>query len=287
MVVFKFIFIFLAFCLVNVEAKVNVSSLISNTNSIVSLGIDSRGNYFYINSMDYSIRKIESNMRSERIFAGGSRSEFRNPYALIVDPKDNVIVSDTLHNMIKSISTAGVVTTILGGLINLKDGRLDGQGTFSSFSSPSGLAFDTYSNTLYIADSKNFAIRMMDSEYNVQTIAGGYTGGPGGSDGIGSNAQFLFPFGLAIFSPTNSLYITDRVLSVIRRLDLRTYMVTTIAGALSNSGDVSIGLSSKAGKLLYIFNAQYFILNNFMYIVRFYGRSRNERQIILSAIYCR
>ena len=51
----------------------------------------------------------------------------------------------------------------------------------------------------------------------VSTIAGGF----GKADGIGSNAQFLNPIGLAIDTSSNMLYIADAVNKAIRALETK------------------------------------------------------------------
>lgn len=76
---------------------------------------------------------------------------------------------------------------------------------------------------------------------NVTTFAG-TAGSYGSSDGIGQNAQFNFPW--EITTDATNLYITDR--STIRKIEISTGMVSTIAGNPNSTGSTDgIGLEAR------------------------------------------
>lgn len=93
---------------------------------------------------------------------------------------------------------AGTPGGASGGLFN--GYRLD-----ATFLSPRGLACDSEGN-LYIADSGNNAIRMIDPEGNVTTYAGG--NGKGSKDGVVENSSFNLPYDVAV-SPEGFVYVAD------------------------------------------------------------------------------
>jgi DNA-binding beta-propeller fold protein YncE len=66
-----------------------------------------------------------------------------------------VYVADFANNMIRKITSAGVVTTLAGSTTS---GRNDGTGPSASFSGPAGVAVDGSGN-VYVADSGNNMIR--------------------------------------------------------------------------------------------------------------------------------
>jgi len=107
----------------------------------------------------------------------------------------------------------------------------NGSALAASMAYVTGVAFDsTYSN-MYIADQQNAVIRKVNMTTNIiTTIAGnasigaGYTG-----DGNPATAALLnWPSGLAIYH--NNLYIADQSNSVIRKINLTTSIITTVAG---------------------------------------------------------
>jgi hypothetical protein len=103
---------------------------------------------------------------------------------------------------------------------------------------PAGMDFDPAGN-LYIADQLNNAIRMIDLDGNVTTIAGGKE--QGFVDGKVIDAKFFGPMGLVFFE--NSLYVTDTMNHKIRAIDLGNKIVSTLCG--SDEGHVD-GKSIKA-----------------------------------------
>jgi hypothetical protein len=103
--------------------------------------------------------------------------------------------------------------------------------TQARFRGPEGLALDPSGN-LYVADTQNFTIRKITRQGVVTTVAG-VAGAVGSSDGLGSNARFTEPRGLALDSAGN-VYVTDG--SAIRKIT-PAGLVTTIAGMQGQFGD--------------------------------------------------
>jgi len=58
---------------------------------------------------------------------------------------------------------------------------------------------------------------------------------PGFADGVGTNAQFKSPSGLALTANNATLYVTSKDAHSIRMVNMATLMVTTLAGSTSGS----------------------------------------------------
>jgi hypothetical protein len=96
---------------------------------------------------------------------------------------------------------------------------------------------------MYVLDSRNFAVRMIDVRANqVHTIAGtgksGY-GGDGGNPRIATfgsdpSARFDGPISLSLDEEGN-VYVGDRFNRVVRMIDRRANVICTIAGDASDS----------------------------------------------------
>ena len=95
------------------------------------------------------------------------------------------------------------------------------------FAGPSAIVTDDEGN-VYIADSFNHRIRMVDSGGTVRTVAGTGTEGFGGDGGAATSARFNFPTGLAA-GADGAIYVADRWNNRIRKID-SAGIVTTIAG---------------------------------------------------------
>lgn len=120
--------------------------------------------------------------------------------------------------------TKGVFT--LAGSMEGAPGAADATGTSASFNSPEGITADQNGN-VYVADTMNNRIRKITPNGTVTTIGGG---GAGWADGMGGSAKFNQPYGLAVTPSGSTLYIADRSNFRIRRMDLATNSVTTLAG---------------------------------------------------------
>lgn len=90
----------------------------------------------------------------------------------------------------------------------------DGPGPSAGFSSPTGIV-ELASGDLLVADSMNSRLRLVSAEGEVSTVAG--SGVRGATDGIGVNATFRLPLGLAI-DDTDKVIIGD--LDEIRCVDI-------------------------------------------------------------------
>jgi len=171
----------------------------------------------------------------------GTAAAFYGPSGVALDASGNAYVADTVSQTIRKVTPAGVVTTIAGrpGVI----GSANGTGTVATFNAPTGIALDG-AGTLYVADTSNQTIRKITSSGVVSTVAGWPTF-PGDADGVGTAARFRSPAGIAVDAAGSVAYVADTGNHTIRRIDLATLSVTTVAGLALSSGSTD-GVGSAA-----------------------------------------
>ena len=143
------------------------------------------------------------------------------PFNVAVDSDGNLYVADTGNDRIRKITPEGIVSTFAGG----KKGFIDGPGTKAQFNHPFGVAVDLSGN-VYVADTANRRIRKITPEGIVSTFAGGTRGS---DDGIGTEAQFDHPYGVAVDSD-GILYVADSLNHRIRKITSEGE-VSTFAGS--------------------------------------------------------
>ena len=93
----------------------------------------------------------------------------------------------------------------------------DGAGTSAIFKYPLGISIDTKGD-IYLSDNNTNKIKKIDSTGWVYSVAGKTNSSGGFSDGIGENAQFKWPNGVAVDSLGN-LFIADYGNNHVRVVD--------------------------------------------------------------------
>jgi len=184
------------------------------------IAVDFSGTVYVADTGNHVIRKISSGVVTT--FAGtvgtpglldgtGTAALFRAPAGLAIDQGGNLYVADSQNNVIRRITSGGVVTTVAGSPTGVA-GSANGTGTAALFSRPLGVAVDNVAN-IYVADAGNHLIRKILPTTEVSTLAGSVVGS---QDGVSTAARFNTPSSVAV-DATGNVYIADTGNNVIRR----------------------------------------------------------------------
>ena len=142
----------------------------------------------------------------------GLNARFGYPSGLAVDANGNLYVADAYYCVIRKLthSAQGWMVSTLAGSPGLH-GNADGTGADAGFFIPMGVAVDNSGN-VYVADTGNCTIRKVTPSGVVTTLAGntvgGFLGVAGFADGMGTNALFGYPSGLAV-DAAGYIYVAD------------------------------------------------------------------------------
>ncbi|CAN1501635.1 NHL repeat [Burkholderiaceae bacterium] len=157
---------------------------------------------------------------------------FNQPTGIAIDTTNNVVyVSDSSNHTIRKIDiTSGTVTTI-AGVAGTSGYKNSATGSSANFYVPTTLVFTN--NALYVTDTRNHAIRKIDTTTNAVTTFAGSAGTidtsltavSGSTDGTSTAARFYTPRGIALNGTT--LYVGDQNGTKLRKIDLTTGVVTT------------------------------------------------------------
>lgn len=158
-----------------------------------------------------------------------SNAQFNTPSGVAFDPQGNLYIADTANNRIRKIAINGEVSTVAG---NGTGGFRDGDATQAQFNGPLGIAVDTRGN-IYVADTYNDRIRLITPSGTVSTLAG--SDHPGFADGVGADARFDSPCGVAVDTLGNIL-IADTHNNAIRKLT-PSGIVSTLARTATTDKD--------------------------------------------------
>jgi len=222
-------------------------------NSAGGIATDNAGNVYVPDMNSHTIRKLPEGGEAVTLagsalmygYADGSGDQARfggcifiisvffdcqGSTAATVDSGGNVYVADRQNHIIRRITPAGTVSTLAGR--PGQNGSADGSLQDATFYLPTGVTVDGASN-LYVSDSFNSTIRRISPAGQVTTLAG-EAGQGGSSDGVGSQARFLHPSGVAMDGNGN-LFVADSGNSTIRRIS-PAGEVTTLAGEAGQRG---------------------------------------------------
>ncbi len=232
--------------------------------------VDTTGNLFLTDPVNQSVRQIVISSGTVTTIMGhsgnpGSMDGYA-PDALIFQPTGIAYDSDSRTLYVLDSSGGGngssgklrkltfddqTVTTLAGGAMGI---NVDGTGAASSFNfscpRPNGNGalvanlpgLAVYGGNVYVSDCGNRTVRKVEPSGKVTTIAG-QAGVSGTADGVGTDALFEIPLGIASDGKGN-LYLADGGASTLRKIVIATGAVTTIAGTPDHAG---VRLGATAG----------------------------------------
>ncbi len=200
-------------------------------NGPTGIAVDTAGNVYVADTYNNVIRKVNVLFNTVTTIAGDTTdikkgldsnigymngsalsAKFSNPIGICVDKDGNVYVADTYNNVIRKITTSGVVSTYAGkqdssGIVTYF-GYVDGPDSTAEFFAPTSLSIDASGN-IYVADEGNNVIRKIwaigDS---VSTIAGRGHDTAGYINGAIDTALFTTVFGVT-YDKKGAVYVSQ------------------------------------------------------------------------------
>lgn len=173
-----------------------------------------------------------------------------NPSDVALDPAGNLYIADFYNNVVRKVSTAGIITTIAGtgmGSGSAGGGSFGGDGgpaTDALLNGPYAIAVDAAGNVLF-ADGYNHNVRKISPAGIITNFAGNHTAAYSGDGGQATAAALNNPVGLAI-DKVGNVYIADDHNHVVRRVT-PTGIISTYAGndTVGYSGDGSAATTAR------------------------------------------
>jgi hypothetical protein len=208
-------------------------------NQPASVAADASGHVFVADTGNATVRMIAAGtvttLAGEAGVPGsadgtGANARFSRPSGIASNATGTIFVADTGNNTVRSVTSAGVVTTLAGTAG--KYGSANGTGAAAQFAGPHGLRVGA-SGTIFVADTGNNMVRRVTASGVVTTFAGD-AAARGSADLAGVAASFSSPLGVAADTAGNT-YVADYQNHTIRKVS-PSGVVTTVAGSPGVSG---------------------------------------------------
>jgi len=176
-----------------------------------------------------------------------TNAQFNGVQGLALDPAGNIYAADISNNRIRKITiSTGIISTIAG----TGTGGYNGDGilaTAAQINIPSALAFDN-NGDLYFTDRSNSRIRKIAMATGIiSTVAGTAATGYNGDGILATAAQLNNPNEVS-FDASGDMYIADWLNNRVRKVNMSTGIISTIAGtgAAGYNGD---GIAATAAQI--------------------------------------
>lgn len=209
-------------------------------NDPTGVAVDSSGNIFIADPADHRIRKVSTDGTISTVAGTGTpgfggdggpatAAQLWAPRDVAVDSAGHLFIADFSNHRVRRIDTDGSISTVAG------DGTagFNGDGIpaiAARLNYPNGVALDAAGN-LFIADKENHRVRKVAMDGStISTEAGSGTAGFGGDGGSASAALLNSPTGVALDNAGN-LFVVDHLNERIRKINLSTGTIATVAGA--------------------------------------------------------
>lgn len=183
------------------------------------------------------------------------KTNVAQPFGVEIGPDGALYITEVGTHRVRRVDlTTGKMTTVAG---TGKQGyRGDGgAATAAELNEPYEVRFDRDGN-MYFVEMKNHLIRRVDKKTGIiSTLAGTGKAGYGGDGGPAIQARFRSPHSIAL-DHRGGLYVADIGNHRIRRVDLKSGIVTTVAGTgkkeLPTDGQVARGRPILGPRALFI-----------------------------------
>ncbi|HUO59097.1 MAG TPA: hypothetical protein VMU24_00420 [Candidatus Acidoferrales bacterium] len=218
-------------------------------NAPAGVAADSAGNVYISDTGNQVVRQVSPSGIITTIAGTGqightgdgglaTQATLSSPQGLALDKDGNLLIAESGNHVIRKwIASSGVIQTIAGN----GNGGYNGDyfaAASAQLDAPSDVKVGSSGN-IYIADTGNHVIRMVDATSNmITTIAGTDNSGSSGDGGPATSATLSAPKGLVLDSNEN-LYICDGTNNTVRVLIKSSGNIYLYAGTgtASYSGD--------------------------------------------------
>ena len=216
-------------------------ALAAALNEPYEVRFDRAGNMFFAEMQNHIVRRVDKKTNIISTVAGSGTPGFsgdggpavkallRQPHSIEFDPEGGLLICDIGNNRIRRVDLeSGLISTFAGtGETQATPDGAPLAGT--ALNGPRAIARDSAGNLYLVLRQGNAVVRIDRQEKRIFHVAGTGEKGHAGDGGDAKLAQLNGPKGIS-YAPDGSLYIADTENHIIRRIDLKSGIIRTVAG---------------------------------------------------------
>jgi streptogramin lyase len=217
---------------------------------------DRAGNMYFVEMKNHLVRRVDARTGTISTVAGtgnpgfagdggpAEKAQFSAPHSIALDAADNLYIADIGNHRIRRVDAkTGIIETIAG--TGEKQLPADGQPAQGKpMLGPRALFID--SGTLWIALREGHSVWKLDLKSgNLSHIAGSGQKGFTGDGGPAKKATLNGPKGIAV-GPDGNVFVMDTENHAVRRIDLASSIISTVAGSGREGGSGDDGSATQA-----------------------------------------
>jgi sugar lactone lactonase YvrE len=213
----------------------------ADLNEPYEIRFDARGNMFFAEMQNHIVRRVDakSGIISTVVGTGvagfigdggpASAAQLRQPHSIAFDPQGRLLICDIGNHRIRRVDFAtGKIETWAG--TGERKPTLDGAPIAGTpLNGPRAITVAPDGNLYLVLREGNAVYRIDPTANRIFHVAGTGVTGYDGDGGPAKLARLSGPKGIA-WSPDQSLYLADTESHTIRRIDLKTGLITTVVG---------------------------------------------------------
>jgi DNA-binding beta-propeller fold protein YncE len=168
-----------------------------------------------------------------------------SPRGVAIDPSTGVMfIADTYNDVIEAVSPTGQLS-VIAGRTGRQGAPTPGLATNSDLSSPQGVAIDSATGDVFIADSGNDVVEKVTPAGQLSVVAGqvGESGRP--TPGLATSSELGDPSGVAVDSANGDVFIADSAREVIEQVT-PAGQLSILAGRIDHTNVPTPGPATKS-----------------------------------------
>jgi DNA-binding beta-propeller fold protein YncE len=205
------------------------------------LRFDSKGNIYIAERDNHTVRFIDMKSKTistvagtgERGFGGdggpSNKAQLAQPHSIALDRTDNVYICDIMNNRVRKIDAKTRAITTFAGTGERANTPVSASLNGTPLAGPRSIDITPDGKMYLVLREGNRVFEVDVARRQLKLVAGTGEMGYSGDGGAALFAKFNGPKGIA-YSPEGALYISDTENHVIRRIDLRNGMISTVVG---------------------------------------------------------